>query len=196
MPFENSLAPAFVRIFYHSAFAPHVMTRPTNAWSPPSGGFTNGSVLDWTGAARDIDDMVKDFVNAIKPGFSADVTFDNYIVYTQADEDAEPLIAALGDLSIDGTFVGSAQEKAAQCTYSLLDSEGAKAKIVLLDSALLTDFEPIGAVGDLTAAEQAMIAEFISTANGWASRNGARPTIFRKATYKLNDALRRSYRMD
>lgn len=192
----NALSPAFVRIFYHSAFAPHTMTRPTRAWSPPSGGFTNGSVTDWTGAQRDVDDMVKDFINAIKPGFSADVTFDNYIVYTQADADAEPLIAALGDLSIVGTFSGSAQEKASQCTYNLLDSEGQKAKIVLLDSALLTDFEPVTALGSLTAEEQAMINEFISTGNGWASRNDARPTIFRKATYKLNDALRRSYRMD
>lgn len=192
---SNALSPAFVRIFYHSAFGVHTMTRPTRAWSVPAGGFLHGSFLDWADTPRDADDMIKDFVNTLAPLFSTDVSFDNYIIYTQADAESFPLIVNLGDLSIDGTSVADVQEKASQATYSFLDTEGKKAKIVLLDNAVGASFEPKGSYGALSADEQDMAIEFLSSGNGWASRNDARPNIFRQATFTLNDGLRKRYRM-
>jgi hypothetical protein len=191
----NALSPAFVQIFYHSLWSPHVMTRPTRAWSPPAGGFTNGSFLAWNDSQRDADDMIKDFVNLAKVLFPADVVFDNYAIYIQSGAEAPPVLRAVGDLSIAGTFVGDAQQRAVQAHYAFKDTEGAIAKIVLLDIPLPATFEPVNSLGALTADEEALMDNFLSSTEAWASRNDQQPFLFRRATYKLNDALRNAYRM-
>jgi hypothetical protein len=140
--------------------------------------------------------MIKDLVNSIKPQFSEDVGFDNYIIWTKADATADPLIRDVGDLSIAGTFAGSAQSRASMANYNLLDGEGKKVKMVLLDVALVDGFDPKGSLGALNTDEGNLMTQFMATTNGWASRNDLRPATFRRATYKLNDALRRRYRMD
>lgn len=192
---ENALSPAFIQINYHSVHGSHVMTRQTTAWTPPAGGFAHGSFLNHDGIARDADDMIKDFVNLLAPKYATNAGFDNYIIYTQVDESSPPLIADLGDLSIAGTEADTGQDKASQATYSFLDTEGKKVKLVLLDYVNLVGYEPIGAYGDLSADEQAIVGAFINSANAWASRNDKKPQLFRRASFTLNDGLRRAYKM-
>ena len=193
---ENSLAPAFVRIQYNSTNAPHVMTLPTRAWTPPAGGFTHGSFLDWTDTARDADDMIKDLVNLMAILYPTTDDFASYIIYTQSSPTAPPIFADVGSLAIFGATVTPGNHRATQFTFSFLDAEGAKSKLVLLDVATLDLFTPKATFADLTGSEQNLVTKFTSVAEGWSTRNGLRPSVFRRKTVTLNAKLRRAYHFD
>jgi hypothetical protein len=192
---ENSLSPAFVRIFYSSVFGPHVQTIPTRAWTPPAGGFTHGSFLDWTNTARDAADMIADMVAAEADTMITDSVFTSYLIFTQASATDDPILVDGAALSVFGGDATPGWYKAVETTYSLLDTSGSKAKLVLLDSATQNTFDAVAVITDLTAAQQAVMTEFTSTGNGWSSRAGFRPSTFRRSTKTLNEKLRRAYRM-
>lgn len=190
------LYPAGVKIFYHSQYADHVMTRPTTAWSPPAGGFAAGSFLSWSSMARDADDMVKDLCTAMAPLMQDESAFDSYIIYTQASPTDTPVFATTGAINIAGTgSLLAGQEKAAQSQYSMIDSGGHRVSFYMLDAPNPAGFDRIDLLGDLTTEEQDLLTEFMDEDNAWSSRADMRPSTFRRATYKINDALRRRYRM-
>jgi hypothetical protein len=171
------------------------MTRPTTAWSPPAGVAVAGFFDDWAAGTVDAADMIQDLVTKMADLMATTSSFDYYIIYTQADADSEPIIAIINTLSTPGTVTASAQEKATQGHYALLDTNGKKCGITLMDMPLEYGFERKNFVGALATPESALVTELTLTNKGWSSRQNARPAVFKRATYDMNDALRKRYRM-
>lgn len=190
-----SLFPAYIQIHSESQFGVHIQTLPTRAWIDPNDIDDNGSFLNWEGDPVTLDDMLTTWLTLWKVLFTPDTGFNSAILFTLVDENSEPLLKRVIPLSIVGTSDGIGQEKATQLTYSLLDTGGHATKLVALDAPLPVGFDVVSVFGSLTAPEQAVISGFVNPSFAWASRAGNRPLVFRKASYTLNDKLRRAYRM-
>lgn len=192
----NSLYPAFVRLFYQSNFSPHTMTIPTRAWIDPNDPDESGGYINWNGDGIVAADMINALVDDLVDLMDETSAFNSYIIYTLASPTAPPIIRRVYPLTDVGTVSDSFQVKATQHTFSMLDTEGAKMKLVLLDAPVQAGYEPVKTLATLSAAEQAVIGDLLTPDAAWSSRNGARPATFRRKTVKLNDKLRRAYHMD
>jgi hypothetical protein len=78
-------------------------------------------------------------------------------------------------------------------TIVMRDTAGDLLKIVLLDFASGNDFEKY--VNATTAGVDGIVAELADDTNGWRSRKGHQPQAFISRLAKLNDELRKAYRM-
>jgi len=192
---QNSLYPAFVRINYHSVFGPHTMTIPTLPWDPSGGTPASGEFDVWDGSPIEADVMINNLVDLLAPFFSADNIFDDYIIYTleNPEADADPRYSAA--LATLGTNGAPGWEKATQNTWSFRTTSFGAFKLVLLDSATADNFDRITDVTGITPAVN-LIAEITDVANGWSGRDGTRPAQFSQIAVTLNEKLRRSYRMN
>lgn len=190
---EHSLKPSYIQFRYHSSLAPHVMTLPTRQWSPTGGLSGFGSFTNWDAGLRDVGDMVDDFVNVLLPKFPGSVVFDDWLLFN-FNEDAGFFIPATGDAFTDkeGTDATPGWFYAVQSVFTMFDTEFATAKLSLLDTSSRGNFaRRTGATAD--AQELAIFAEYSSTTNAWASRNGARPSVLRSVSLGINDKLKQEY---
>jgi hypothetical protein len=72
---------------------------------------------------------------------------------------------------------------------------GQPVKLVFLDSSHgANDFDKQFA-SSFNAAAIALVLEFGDPSNAWSARDNTRPSVAISATYDLNDALRKQYRM-
>jgi len=191
---KNSLFPAFIQMFYSSAYAPHVMTLPINTWSPISSGHDAGTALAWDGSQQDVItemDFLTDKLALLAP---ASVNINSYTVWTMASEDANPQYQVSVDVSKVGTNASTNQSKAVQTQYNMLDTEGQKVKLVLLDFPYI-GWDRTTGFDALTSTERDVLGKLMDELSFFSSRNGKRPAVFRSRTTKLNDKLRRAYRM-
>jgi len=189
-----SLSPAFVLLNYHSEFAPHKQIVPTLNWFDETSSGGSGTFDSWTAGHIDADDMIKDLVNAMKDAYPTTITYDNYVIFTQADATANPVPVAAGTLAIDGTVVTPGWYKAVQGTFSWRTSAFGLSKLVLLDLASGDDFDKNNTVpgsGPLFN----MNAEVTADAKGWSGQDNGQPMTFISVTKTLNEKLRRAYRM-
>lgn len=181
-----SPAPAFVRINYHSPYGPHTMQVPTLAWSA-------GLFSTWASGTIDDDIMIGALVTTLLPFYPDDVTFDNWIVFSQPTPDDDPLPVDSGTFTgQDGTAVSPGWSKAVQLTMSVRSTNFGISKFVFLDAASGNNFDPI------RTADSAMIAlmtVITDTTNGWSAQDNGRPDTFIGLTKTLNEKLRRAYRM-
>ena len=189
----NSLYPACVVVNYHSAYGFHKMTLPIRNIENPAGGPAY-EVLDWGDNTRMLDDMINDLIDALLPRFPDTVEFDTYTPFTFATPTSDGV--PLQTLTFTGQ-VGSAAvpgwSKATMETMTFRDEEAALAKLVLLDFASGNNFEKY--TNAATAGVTTIVSVFTDASNAFSSRNGARPQSFIARTAKLNDELRKSYRM-
>lgn len=191
----NSLYPAFIRLDYHSAYAPHVMILPTKEWLPTSIGGTLGSYEGWSGIPVDAEDMVNDLVTAMKPFFLASTTFDLATVYTMAAAVAPAIPQATVGLAVAGTNVDVvSQAKAVQQTLSMRTTGGGHMKMVFLDAPAGSGFDKAFPAG-FSAAELALVAQLRNDLNAWSGRDNSQPGPAISVTYTLNEKLRKEYRM-
>lgn len=186
----HSLFPSFVQIFYHSVWAPHVMTIPTLQWNP---GADQGTFDTWEAGTTGADGMINSFIDDWADLFTTAVTFDYYTIFNYADEDALPVPVAFGALGTTGTQTpGSLNDKAVQITVSWQCSDGSILKTVGMDAVAPVDFVKAGPL-DLASFIPDIIAEITGVANGWASRAGGQPLFGKQAAFTLNEKLRRNY---
>jgi hypothetical protein len=185
----NALGPYFVRINYHSAWAPHTMTIPTRTWSPDGGA---GTFEDWSAGAIAADTMVLGLVTLMLPFFPGDVHFDNWTVFKQLapSDDPQPMVSETFSGAV-GSNVGGSWAPAVEVIIVARTSLFGLAKLDLLDACSEDNFTPIltasGALADL-------ITEWFSSANAWAGRDNGQPNNFLKYTRNLNQKLRKEYR--
>lgn len=187
----NSLAPAFVQINYHSDVALHTMRIPTNNWSPVASTNNHGQFDTWNAGDIDAEDMVEALVTLMLPLMPTSVTFDNWVIFTQADEDSDPLPQTGESFS---AMVGSAAAswyKAVQITISARTVNFNIAKLVLLDAASGGAFAPAFSLPGGSPLE-ALFNEWSDLDNGWSGRDNTRPNQFISSTATLNEKLRRS----
>lgn len=75
----------------------------------------------------------------------------------------------------------------------LRDTNGKLMKLVLLDFASGNDFDRY--VNAATIGVNTIVGQLSSSENAWSSRQNAQPSTFLARTAKLNDKLRKEYRM-
>lgn len=189
----HSLFPAFFRLFYVSQYAPHIMTMPTKVWDSGGGGGA-GSFTSWGGPPVDASVMIEAYVDTLLPFFTADVEFTQAIVYTMDDEVAPPrpraFIAFTGKI---GTSILPVNP-AAQSMYTFRTVDFGLLKVVLLDAPVTSGFLPINVV--TPGSELAALSNLLANDSyAFSGRDNAQPSGFVHATFKLNDELRKSYRL-
>lgn len=188
-----SLFPAFVRVEYQSANAPHVMIIPTTQWNDPGDG-TDGTFDDHLGGAIAADTMVQALVDELAKFFTSGASFTSYTIYTLATTLADPQPRFTEQLTQVGVSISTSWQKAVQLTVTARTTLFQLAKLVLLDAASENTWDRItalpgsGNVFDLWA-------EWSATTNGWSARGGGRPAAFLQVSKTLNEKLRRQYHM-
>jgi hypothetical protein len=191
----NSLYPAAVKVEHTSAYSIHLLTLPTRAYTPPGGLFTDGSFLDWDDDDLDAFAMVNDLFTLIAELYPATSHFGIATIYTYDTPTSPGVPVHTMDLDIDGTLVSTAWAAAVQQTWTFRTTEAGIAKLTFLDIPTDNDFSRVAVLPP--ASDQLAVAqEFMSTDAGWSGRDNARPSVFLQASTTLNEALRRSYRLD
>jgi hypothetical protein len=191
----NSLFPAFVKIDYHSVWGVHSMVIPTREWSPGAPEDDNGVFTDWLDASRSAVDMITDLVTAFAPFFLATTSFDIFTIYTLASAGAKPLPVSTGELGIDGTSVSTSWDKAVQKTLSFRSEDFGILKLVFLDCPSGNNFDRVNSF-DADAASLAILDLLKDNDNGWSARDNSRPNAIIQQATTLNEALRKTYRMN
>lgn len=191
----NSLSPAFVKINYVSAYAPHVMTIPAVAIQSdgvmPSG---YEFVLRGAEVPVDVTSAVTDFVNVLKGLFLNTTTFVDFVAFQQPTPEDVPVPVVSEGLAIAGTSSVAGWAKATEATMSWRSTDFGIFKLVALDIPngnlwdKYTSPGPSGIIHDLDA--------YITAPESWISaRKGGRPNTFLQFSITLNEKLRRAYRM-
>lgn len=184
------LFPSFVQVYYHSQYAPHVMTLPTLQWSP---GEDQGTFETWAAGSTGADGMISDFIDVWAELFTDDTEFDYYSIFNYPAEDELPEQVAFGTLATPGGQVAAAQNtKAVELTVTWACAGGFILKTVGLDAIAPANFNKIGVTGILALIPE-IVANITGSGNGFASRAGTQPLFGKQIAYTLNEKLRRSY---
>lgn len=190
----NSLYPAFVRLFWHSAQAPHVKTIPTLGWTEAGGTNGKGVFTTWNSSVVDAQDMIEELVGSLADFNTASSVYDSFIIYTMSAPDAIPQPRAQGLLGVAGTSVGDAQP-ASQGTYTWRTTNFGIFKLEFLDAPVNDNFAKITVEG--TSGQPHEVSLILRDSdNGWAGRDGGQVTAFLQASFTLNEKLRKSYRLN
>lgn len=188
-----SLYPAFVRIFYRTAYAPHTMTLPVLDWNPPSGGHPSGTFLAHDTSQADAESMIDNLVDQLRAVWLPTTSIDEAIIYTM---DA-PVAPAIPQVSYPITAVGAntntGWNKATQVTFTLRTDLFHKMKLVMLDIPSDNDFAKYTNEGDLSSEYTDILAVLRADANSWCGRDRGQPTTFVSMIIDLNDGLRDRY---
>jgi len=187
---SNALYPSYVRIEYHSPFAPHLMTLPTLQWDP--GGYDSGEFLCHDTTFVEADVMIKGLVNQMAEIFTDDVVFDQYQIFSSTDPEIDPLPQYGAALAIPGINASTAWFKAVEQIFTARTTLFGVAKLTLLDVPTNNDFNR---VTTLSGEYSVLFNIWSGEDTGWAGRDNGRPATFLQATANLNEALRRAYRM-
>lgn len=191
----NSLFPAFVRIEYHSPYAPHTMTIPTTAWTgPPTSVFDSGEFEQWAAGSVEADVMINDLVDVLAPLFTDDVIFDGYTIYTQGSPESDPLPVYSAALTQVGSNVSTEWFQAVQRTMVWRTVDFGIFKLSLMDAASDGTFARTGNFSTIAPFDD-VHNEVTDTTNGWSGRDNARPNQALQMSLTLNEKLRREYRL-
>lgn len=189
----DKLYPAFVKIEYTSAFAPHVMTRPTLAWSG-SGLGDPGSfdTHDGVGIAGDV--MVESFIDIMMNLYYTNAQSIAYTIYNVPTVGADPQPVFGKNYAAPGTvtIVPSDDYQAWVDTLQFRTAAFGLARVNLIE-AQRAGFQGKQTAA-LTGANLALSNEFTAASNGWAGRDNSRPMVYMSSIWKPNDRLIRQYR--
>lgn len=192
---EFSLDPAFVKISYTSAYAPHVHMLPTLNWLPTSITGTMGSYVAWDTVPIDAEAMIDDIIALLAAIADPSTTYNLAEIYTKADPDAPARLQAAKVYTTIGTSVSGGVRKAVQATLNLKTTGGNAAKVTFLDYPHGTgQFDKVTPVS-FSATFVDLILALAMTSNAWAGRDKTRINTALSVTTTLNEALRKQYRM-
>lgn len=189
----NSQYPAYVKIDYVSAYAPHSAEICINTVLNPTDPIEDITALAWDDSSANIVDMVEVLILEWAKHFPAEVNFDTGTLYTLASVDASPVPRGSWVIDLPGTATAGGWDKATEETLSFRDTEGQIFKLVGLDVDAGGGFNRVTNPASIGSA--ALVAAVTAEGNAWASRNTKRPSVFISRTATLNEKLRRSYRM-
>jgi len=191
----NSLYPAFFRIFYRTAYAPHTMTIPVKAWNPVSGGHPSGTFTNHLDAEVDAEDMIDGLVLILKEIWLPSTNIANAIIYTMESATSPAVPRVTYTIDVDGVNTNTGWAEAVQLTFTLRTADFNKAKYVLLDVPSDNDFTKQTSQAALSGAFSDMIDYVEDSANAFVGRDGFQPTAFVSMIFDLNDGLRKRYRL-
>jgi len=189
----HSLYPGFARIQYTVDQFAHIATRPTRAWIPGASLGDPGSYTAWDGSNVAANTMIAALAGTMQHLLNSAGSVDWYEIWTMASSTAIPQLKYAANLNLTGDNVSTDAYQATQATYNFLDTAGNKGKMVLLEFPV-PQLTPVSTYASLTTLEKNMLDELTADSNAWASRGDDLLFTFRKATYKLNDKLRKARR--
>jgi hypothetical protein len=192
---ENSLSPAFVKIDYTSAYAPHVMTIPSVPLIAAVG--EAPPYFDLRGAEIDVnvDTAINDFVDLLAELFVGTTKFNSYTVYSQPGVGDIPVPVWSASLAQSGLAGSTAPAKAMQQTFTFRATDFTLYKLVLLDAPTPLGLDRVTSLASFPA--YTAVKNYVVAPETWiASRGGGRPQTFLQISTTLNEKLRRSYKMN
>lgn len=190
---HGSLYPAFVKVNYLTAYAPHIMTIPINNVIDPDEPGSTIQAETWGGSPGLIATAIEDYVTLLADRFLATTNFVSGQVFTMAALDAVPTPRASFALDVPGTSAGTGWAKATEETLIWRDDVAALFKIVLLDVHSSNNFDRNISLGDMNLTD---LDDFLKDdASIIRSRKNGRPATFLGRTCTLNEKLRAAYRM-
>jgi hypothetical protein len=187
----DGLFDSYVKIYYHSAFAPHSHTIPIRPIETTGLGDA-GTLLNWSGDSIAADTMVKTMIDKMAEIIPSTTVYDKYTLYKW-----NPVTLVFNPVfeetySVTGSAVGlTGQAKAVQNTLSIRTLGFGLLKIVFLDRPSNNTW---GNDYDMTTFTE-IIAEATSAENAWAGRDNTRPFNATNVSISLNKRLRRKYNM-
>lgn len=187
----ESVAPAFVKINYHSPLGTHVQIIPTLAWTA---GADAGLFATWSGGTTDAQTMIENLINAIALIAPDGNSYDNFVIYSQPTPDDIPRPVAQGNLGIAGLDTTPGWWQAVQVTMNFRSSLFGAMKIVVLDAATNNDFSKTTVLPGSGALFE-VFGLLTVNSNGWAARDNGQVTGFVSQTVTLNEKLRRAYKL-
>lgn len=192
---EYGLDPAFVKLHYTSAYAPHVHIIPTLNWIPTSITGTLGSYVAWNSVPIDAEVMIDNLIDKLRPFADPTTSYDLIEIFTKASPSDPNVLVATAARTLAGTSAAAGVRKAVQATFNFKTTGGAAFKLVFLDYPHGTgQFDKQPAIA-LSADAVALAAEITDVGNAWAGRDKTRPSTIISVTNTLNEALRKQYRM-
>lgn len=190
-----SLYPAFVRIFYRTAFAPHTQTIPVYGWSPISGGHVAGTFLGADAAQHDAATYLSDYGDLIAHLWPATTTIGEAIIYTMAAPTGEAIPVASHDLANTGDNINPGWAEAVQLTFVMRTALLHKMKLEYLDVPSDNDFNKYTSTVGLSSAYTDILDYVMDPAGCFCGRDRGQPVSFVSMIHDLNDGLRERYRL-
>jgi hypothetical protein len=167
------------------------MTIPTTEWTPGSPGNPSGDFKDWaSGADVQADNMVEELLGELANFVPTGTNFGRYTIYTKASPEAIALPRYTSAIDIDGLAVANSLDEATQLTFHFKTEDFNDFKLTLLDATRLDGYNKILNPSSFTNVPE-LVTVVTDTANGWAGRDGTRPSTISTITCGLNDRLRR-----
>jgi hypothetical protein len=191
---ENSQYPGFVKIDYHSAYAPHSMEICHNGWNYSGGSPESGTFNAWDSSEIEADVMINALVDTLADFHLATTVYDFYTIYTMEDEDADPVPVYANTLGVAGESTETEWAKAISTTFNIKTVSFADMKIVLLDTPSASGFDKILSF-DASVAALDVMDQLTAETNAWSGRANSRPGTLKSITFNLDQALRHQYRM-
>jgi len=192
---EYGLQPSYVKLDYSTPFGNHSHTIPTLQWLPTSIMGNMGSYVAWDTVPIDAEAMIDSLVALLKPEIGSDSSYDLASIYNFDVGSGKFRPEAFKALAVAGTGSTASPRKAVSQTINMRTVGGSTFKIVHLDHSLgASEFDKIPPLG-FGGAALAIVTEVTLTSNAWSGRDNTRPNGIISATFDLNDALRRQYRM-
>lgn len=190
----HTLYPGFIRLFYHTAFGNHTMTLPTRAPNPVGGTNGFGGYENWDSDPIDAKDMIDALVAELVDFHPATANFDNAIIYQVLVSGGEPNPLFSVPIDEPGTAV-TADVPASQTTMTMRTTDFNISKLTWFDATPSTDFLPLRSL-PVSGQPLDLFNVWTSRDWAWAGRDGFRADSFIQVSYTLNEALRRSYRLN
>lgn len=193
MASTDGLVPSFVKLYYESVNAPHVMTIPVSlvAGGMPGGTFElfakDNSQVNWITA-------ITAYVNLLKAMQAPTSTFQYAELYSQPTADDSPQFLDTAVLGIAGTGV-AAVVPASQIVWSIRSDLGGKGFVYLMDGNLAVN-QKLKAPTYNNASVLAVVNYLIGSSGVVLCRDNGYPVVVTKVLTKTNDALRRRYRIN
>ena len=186
----DKLFPAFVRIQYHSAKAPHIATIPVKGYIGGGAGDV-GELENWDGGSFPSDDTIEDFIDLWATMVDNALTFDRWQLFTVPSPGAQPVWIFEGAHSVVGSAtITAGQTFAVQHTMTFRTDNNGLYKLVTLDrnsgGFWGRSYVP-------SAIEQDVIDFILSGLSFIAGRDNGRPVSFNRLTVSENDRLAREY---
>lgn len=189
---ENTLWPAFIKIFYEDAI-PHTMT--FQVWPALVGAPITGRPMlrNKGGSEGDAGVGVGELVNVLKPLCPLGTTFQYWEMWQMDSEHGDPVFRFSDDLAVAGTSTTS-QSIGTQCLWSYRTANGGTGRIQLMSTIAQPNQKgrgPLFVNGGFRA-----VAEYLVSDNSIVrGRDDGSPVVVTKFVTKTNDALRKRYRM-
>lgn len=189
----DGLTPSFIKLYYESVNAPHVMTIPVNL---VAGGVPGGSFELFTKGNTQVawETALDTYVNLLKPMQATTTTFQYAELYSQGGVAVAPVFLSTHVLGIAGTGV-AAVVPASQIVWSMRSDLGGKGFVYLMDGNLAVNLK-LKAPTYNNASVLALVNYLIGSTSIVICRDNGYPVVVTKVLTKTNDALRRRYRIN